>query len=257
MRLTREQIWFFRHNGFLKLKGRLPEETVARLKEAAWKDLRAGAEPVVRDRAGRVVRLSNVLDRDPIFRETAASPLALDPLESLLGPNIEVVKNRHNHIQLRPPGASPDHLHRDVLQWTRNIVTVIFFLEESTLEKGCTQVLPGSHLLPAVGDHNVDREAWVEGAGILDQAAPVPMPAGGMLAIDSTVFHGALENRSNETRMSLTVGYRSVDELCDAPGSRSSLVRGQRLYKGNDISQPAGDARREKNDAGPFRAKNA
>ena len=109
MGLTHEQVRLFRHNGFLKLKDRLPEETVARLKAAAWKDLREAVAPVVRDKAGQVVRLSNVLDRDPAFREAATHPMVMDPLESLLGPNIEIVRNRHNHIQLRPPGAHPDH----------------------------------------------------------------------------------------------------------------------------------------------------
>jgi ectoine hydroxylase-related dioxygenase (phytanoyl-CoA dioxygenase family) len=234
MSLTHEQVRLFRHNGFIKLKDRLPEETVARLKEAAWKDLRGAVEPVVRDREGRVVRLSNIFDRDPIFRETAASPTVLDALESLLGPNIELVKNRHNHIQLRPPSANPDHLHRDVLQWTRGIVTVIFYLEESTVEKGCTQVIPGSHTLPCSGGHNMDEEEWVRQSGVLDQTVQVPMPAGGMLAIDSTILHGALKNNSGEIRMSMTVGYHSVDELSDGESAKCHLVRGQRIYKGND-----------------------
>lgn len=234
MRLTHEQIRLFRHNGFIKLKDRLPEETVARLKEAVWKDIRGEVEPVVRDRERRVVRLSNILDRDPVFREAISSPLVLDPLESLLGPNIEVVKNRHNHIQLRPPQANPDHLHRDVLQWTRDIVTVIFYLEESTLEKGCTQVIPGSHFLPSSTLNNMDEEEWVRQSGILDQTVQVPMPAGGMLAIDSAILHGALKNHSNETRMSMTAGYHSVDELSDSESSKCHLVRGQYIYKGND-----------------------
>ena len=234
MPLTHEQIRMFRHNGFLKLPGRLPEETVARLKEAVWKDVRGEVAPVSRDREGRVVRLSNVLDRAPVFRETISSPLALDPLESLLGPNIVMIRNRHNHIQLRPPQANPDHLHRDMLQWSRNLVTVIFYLEESTVEKGCTQVIPGSHFLASSTLHNIDEDAWVQQTGILDQTVLVPMPVGGMLAIDSTVLHGATKNRSNETRMSLTVGYHSVNELSEAEDPKCHLVRGQYIYKGND-----------------------
>ena len=235
MGLTHEQVRLFRHNGFLKLKDRLPETLVERLKAAAHQDLREGVAPIVRNKEGRVVRLSNVLDRDPAFREAATHPVVLDPLESLLGPNIEIVRNRHNHIQLRPPGAHPDHLHRDVLQWSRGIVTVIFYLEDSTVEKGCTQVVPGTHLLPACGDaHNVDGVAWVQQAGVLDQAVLAPMPAGGMLAIDSLIFHGATPNRSDETRMSLTVGYHSADELSEGSEDKTLLARGRRTYKGND-----------------------
>jgi hypothetical protein len=60
------------------------------------------------------------------------------------------------------------------------------------------------------------------------------MPAGGMLAIDSMVVHGAGENHTDDTRMSMTVGYHSVDELMDIPNPKRLLVRGEGLYNGND-----------------------
>ena len=34
--------------------------------------------------------------------------------------------------------------------------------------------------------------------------------------------------------MSLTVGYHSVDELSDVVNPKRVLVRGNRIYKGND-----------------------
>lgn len=235
MHLTPEEVRLFRHNGFIKLKGRLPEETVTRLKETIWRDVRAGVEPVVRDREGRIVRLSNILDRDPIFREVIASPLVLDPLESLLGPNIVMIKNRHNHATLRLASANADYLHRDMLQWTRDIVTVIFYLEDSTVEKGCTKVIPGTHLIPlSKGLHDVEKDEWLRQSGIFEQVVPVPMPAGGMLAIDSMIFHGAGRNTTDETRMSVTVGYHSVDELWEGENPKVHLVRGHFIYKGND-----------------------
>ncbi|HEX2036598.1 MAG TPA: phytanoyl-CoA dioxygenase family protein, partial [Chloroflexota bacterium] len=152
MVLTQEQAWLFRLAGFVKLPERLAPETVRALKDAIWHDIEAGVEPVVRNAEGRIVRLSNILDRAPIFREVAASPLVLEPLVDLLGPNIEIVRNRHNHATLRLPDPRAEALHRDVPQWSRGIVTVLFFLEESTAEKGCTQLVPGSHLLPWAAD---------------------------------------------------------------------------------------------------------
>jgi ectoine hydroxylase-related dioxygenase (phytanoyl-CoA dioxygenase family) len=234
MSLTPEQTRLFRHNGFLKLPVSLSEDRVARLKETIWRDVRSAVEPVVRDRQERVVRLSNLWDRDPIFRETFTSPQVLDPLESLLGPNIELICNRHNHATLRLAGDGTSYLHRDVLQWSRPIVTVLFFLEESTVENGCTQVIPGTHLLPGLASYSLEKDEQVLRSGILGQAVPVPMPAGGMLVIDSLVMHGARENRTDGTRISMTVGYHSVDELCDVPNPKRVLVRGERPYMGND-----------------------
>ena len=231
MSLTSEQVHLFRHNGFHKLKNRLPEELVEKLKEAIWRNIREEVEPVVRDAEGRIIRLSGVVDRDPVFLMTASSPLVLDPLESLLGPNIELIRNRHNHATLRRASEHrPEGLHRDVRQWSRTIFTVIFYLEETTVENGCTQVVPGSHHFPGVKGRLYDESVTRQ---LLEQAVPVPMPEGGMLVIDSMIMHGVGQNRTDGTRMSMTMGYHSVDEIADLENPHRMLVRGERPYDGN------------------------
>ena len=232
--LSPEQVWLFRHNGYLKLPNVLPQERVAGLKAAILADVAQEAEPVVRDAEGRVVRLSRLLGRDPIFRETVSDERVLTPLTALLGPHIEVVLNRHNHATLNLAGKV-DTFHRDVVQWTRGLVTVIFYLEATTLENGCTLVVPGSHIWPGVSTlHNLQKEDAVRETGLLEQAVPVPMPAGGMLAIDSLIFHRIGENVTDQSRMSMTVGYHSVDELLGPEQPKRLLVQGERIYMGND-----------------------
>lgn len=229
MALTPEQQWLFRVSGFVKLPGALPGETVRALLHAIHEDIERQAEPVVRNAEGRIVRLSNVLDRAPIFREVATSPLVLDPLQDLLGPNIEITRNRHNHATLRLADPRAEALHRDVPQWSRPIVTVIFYLEESTSEKGATQLVPGSHLLPWAADSSA-----IERAGLAEQVVRAEMPAGGMLCIDSLIWHGVGANRTKETRTSMTMGYHSVDDLASLEDPQTLLVRGRRPYAGND-----------------------
>lgn len=231
MALTREQVHLFHHNGFLKLPTALSAETVARLKDTIWRHIREAREPVVRDKSGRVVRISALCDRDPVFNAALTCPEVLDPLESLLGPNIELITNRHNHATLRTAGDGGDYFHRDVLQWTRTIATVIFYLEDTTVENGCTRVVPGTHLLPGTPSLSVEQDPAF--AGLLDQAVPVPMPAGGLLAINSLVLHAPGPNHTDGTRMSMTVGYHSVDELCGVENPKRVLVRGERIYMGN------------------------
>jgi phytanoyl-CoA hydroxylase len=232
MCLTTEQVQLFRQNGYLKLGNRLDKTKVEQLKETIARDIDNEAEPVVRDQNGRVVRLSNIVDRDPAFLDTATSPLVLDPLESLLGPNIELIKNRHNHATLRPAsGNREEGLHRDIKQWSRTIYTVIFYLEESTVENGATLVVPGSHHFPGVNG-KLYEEKWVR--QLLEQAVPVPMPEGGMLVTDSMIMHGVGQNMTDQTRMSMTMGYHSVDELSDVENPKRILVRGERPYGGND-----------------------
>ena len=232
--LSMQQIQLFRNNGFLRLPECLPTELVERLKSAILNDLDNEVQPIVHNREGRAIRISALMERNPIFREAATHPLALDPLESLLGPNIEILTNRHNHAALRTKvenKADGQALHRDVKQWTRNIFSIIFYLEDTTVENGCTRIVPGSHHFPGVTESLYDID-WA--GGIIDQALPVSMPAGGMLVIDSMVVHGPGQNHTDDTRMSMTVGYHSVDELMDLPNPKRLLVRGKWQYKGND-----------------------
>ncbi len=235
MELTVEQIRHFRHNGYLKLPTTLPDDVVVDLKQAILSDIEEGVEPVVRDASGQIVRLSKLLDRHPLFSEIARHERVIRPLRGLLGPHIEMVHNRHNHATLNLTSRNSDHLHRDVMQWSRSIVTVIFYLEETHLDNGCTHLIPGTHLLPGVQVlHKIDATDWVAAAQLDGQAVPVPMPAGGMLAIDSLVFHRAGLNQTDGTRMSMTLGYRSVDELATIEDPALELVSGERPYAGND-----------------------
>jgi len=234
MSLTNEQIALFRHNGFLKLPERLPNAMVEALTATIRRDIREAVAPLMRDNQERVVRISQIWDREPIFREAMTCAQVLDPLEALLGPNIELITNRHNHATLRLADAGANYFHRDVLRWSRPIVTILFYLEETTVENGCTWVIPGTHLLPGRSGNDLSKDEALSRAGLFDQAVPVPMPAGGLLALDSLTIHTAGKNTTAGTRISMTVGYHSVDELSRVENPRRVLVRGERIYMGND-----------------------
>ena len=230
MELSPQEIQLFRHNGFIRFPTQLSKDHVAALKAAALKDIEEGVEPVARQE-GRIIRISAVWQRGGIFQETITCDEILNPLESLLGPNIEFVLNRHNHVYLRDAGSTHSlELHRDVRHWSRTIATVLIYLEDTNLENGCTRVVPGSHHLPAFASLQDDTLQHIAAS----QAIPLPMPAGGLLAIDSMIVHAAGINRTNKTRMSMTLGYHSTDELASGSNPRKVLVRGERPYRGND-----------------------
>jgi ectoine hydroxylase-related dioxygenase (phytanoyl-CoA dioxygenase family) len=230
MELTPQEIQLFRHNGFIRFPTQLSKDHVEGLKAAALKDMEEGAEPVARQE-GRIIRISAVWQRGGIFQETITCDEILNPLESLLGSNIEFVLNRHNHVYLRDAGSSHSlALHRDVSHWSRTIATVLIYLEDTNLENGCTRIVPGSHHLPAfasVKDETIQQIA-------ANQAIPLPMPAGGLLAIDSMIIHSAGINQTDGTRMSMTLGYHTADELASEDNSKKVIVRGERPYRGND-----------------------
>lgn len=234
MSLSPSQVRFFRHNGFFILPTKLSEAHTAELRDAIWADIRNEVEPVVRSN-GRPVRISDVWSRGGVFHRTITCDEILDPLTSLLGPNIEFIRNRHNHATLRLHEDGSAHLHRDVLQWSRTIVSVLIYLEESTMENGCTRVIPGTHLLESgMTSPGHDGANRVAEAGLTGQMVPVPMEAGGLLAIDSMLFHGVGHNATDGSRTSMTIGYHSMDELMNLDNEKRVLVRGERLYQGND-----------------------
>ena len=59
------------------------------------------------------------------------------------------------------------------------LVTVLFYLETTTVENGCTWLVPGSHFYPGVGGNRLEEDERLRRSGLLDQAVPLPMPAGG------------------------------------------------------------------------------
>ena len=204
MTLTPEQIWFFEHNGFVVLPYRLPESTVEKIRQVVLRDIEAAKEPIGHDEDGNVHRLSNILDRDPIFWETATDPGLLDGLESLIGPNIEVIRNRHNHVMLRTARGGHVYMHRDAFNWTASSVSVIMYLEETNLDNGCTEVVPGTNHLP-YAELPLEENEKILRSGLLDQHVRVPMPSGGILALNSNdlsqsgaELHGAIPDEHHD-----------------------------------------------------------
>ncbi len=244
--LTPEELFLFQHNGYLLLPQALESSLVkdlrstilyhadARIAPIVCEDPDRPGQPMKGDRPGaRVLRLSKVIGRDPIFWTAASAPRLVATLTQLLEPNVEVVLNRHNHATLRPPGAAQLEWHRDVANWSRPIITAIFYLEDATIESGCTYVIPGSqHMLAYHG--MLSGHGRLETLGRLgQQAVPILAPAGDVLLMHGLVLHSAGANRSNASRMSMTLGYHAADELGAGEEPQKRLVAGERILRHN------------------------
>jgi hypothetical protein len=62
--------------------------------------------PFFEDDAGRIYRLNNLFDRSEAFKRVFKMPKLLEVLQSLLGPNIEFVKNRHPFVGIPNNGGT-------------------------------------------------------------------------------------------------------------------------------------------------------
>ena len=177
--LTEEDVWYFHHNGFHRVREPLPDDLLTRLNEATDRAITGCVEPVVwePDSTGRsedVRRLSKVLSRDPVYLEAARHPFILDAVTVLLGPNVELLTNKHNHIMVRPAGSAAVYWHAGEETWDPCLVTALVYLEESTLENGCIRIVPGSHQRPFRRPRRPGGD-WSAGEW-LPRSLPVPMP---------------------------------------------------------------------------------
>ena len=237
MTLSEEDIWYYRQSGFYRIPQLLPDDLIERLNQVTAAHIKAMAGPVVWEEGDQrnpaaVRRLSKVLERDPVFMEAATHPLVLDALEGLLGPNIELLTNKHNHIMVRPPGSAVVPWHAGEEVYDHTLVTALVYLEESTLENGCIRLVPGSHQRPFRRPRR-PKDGFAD-SPLYCRALPVPMPRGGVLLFNDCCFHGAGPNASPSSRRSMTLAYRAHDAhdvVKEDP--EKILLRGKRVYTGH------------------------
>ncbi|HEY4160224.1 MAG TPA: phytanoyl-CoA dioxygenase family protein [Polyangiaceae bacterium] len=115
--------------------------------------------------------------------------------------------------------------HQDLGYWpsgtpdTRT-VTCSLALDDATLENGCLQVVPGSHLEPKLRPHR--PVAWTTSPELRDEAhtltvelgprddvAALPVRRGAITVHNERIVHGSLGNRSNGWRRTYIVAHRS------------------------------------------------
>jgi len=235
--LTHEQARFFRSQGYYRLPGVFDKQETAELRDFVRQE-----SDNERKKGEYGLKLYGLYDRNPeLMNKVIGKSALVGALESVVGPNIVFVKNRHNHATINDHQGEPaEGMHRDILQPTRGLVTAAVYLQDSTIENGATRVVPGSHEFPFVG---VSQEngggTWMaehdEYEGLEDQAVSITMSEGGVLLFNGLLFHGVGSNQSGEPRISMTLGFRSADELDAAPDmTRQVMVSGQHLYRGND-----------------------
>ena len=240
--LTHEQARHYRLQGYYRLPQVFSEEETSELKDFIDSEVEKEQLKRAGELGSAAVKLYGLYDRNTeLMDRTIRKQKLINALSSILGPNIVFVKNRHNHATVNNHAGEPlEGLHRDILQPTRGLVTAAIYLQDSTLKNGATRIIPGSHELPYVGVPQADGGGtWMsdhaEYDGMEDQAISVPIPKGGVLLFNGLTFHGLGSNYSGESRISMTLGFRSEDELDAQPDeSRQVIVAGQHIYRGND-----------------------
>lgn len=136
----------------------------------------------------------------------------LDVVEALIGPNIMLY---YSMFMMKPPRqgfAAP--WHQDFAFFVHNRARLLacqVYIDDSTLENGCVNVVPGSHKLGLLNHFRGDSFAdHVQGdvSEFDARAVPVPMRAGGMLIWHALTLHASAPNRSEKPRRAIVFEYK-------------------------------------------------
>ncbi len=230
--LTAEDLACYREQGYLAMEGLLGTEEVEAAKAAlseliARDDLRARGvqvqvEPFYRE--GQVDE--RVTDPELTIRkvwlfagvsrvlaEIAAHPKLVAVLDQLIGPGHRMIQDM---ALIKPPfhgSEKPWHQDTAYFDWTPlgGVIGVWIALDEATVENGCMQVIPGSHLDGPVPHFHV-RDCQVADDRVrVDRAHVVPLDPGGVLFFSGLIHHGTPPNLSGDRRRALQYHYAAAE----------------------------------------------
>lgn len=238
MTLTRDQIADYAEQGFVLLKGAVPEDRLA-LYDARFHEFVLGEAPLTDEMKimqdvmvvkGAVKPETPVygvnkllcLENDPTLFAYASEPNIVQAVQSLIGDEIYSLSS---NVFNKPPGVDGRHpMHQDLryfkLRPADKIVGVWTAMLPASRAHGCLAVIPGSHKGGELEHGNPDWDYVNHGFyGIqsidLDARQHVEMQPGDTLLFHPLLVHGSGRNRSGEFRRAISVHYASGE--CVSP----------------------------------------
>ena len=214
--LTDYEIEQFQKDGFLVFDDVFPQKDIELLRELCESpEIKKALQD--RDQQNRTVHLLGLTAKHPAFLEVASSPLILDRITRLIGPDIQL---QHSKLAAKPPAKNrgPFAWHQDFAFFPHtnsDLVAVMVMLDDATPENGCMQMVPGSHKLGML-NHAIDGifQGACQDAHLWenkDSLTPITPRAGGISIHHSLMLHGSEVNLSGKPRRGLVFQYRADD----------------------------------------------
>ena len=161
-------------------------------------------------------RVASPVDISDAYLETMRNNRALEAVAQLIGPNIEFNNCKINSKQ--PGSATHVKFHQDFMfqpHSNEDLIAVLFFLDDVSLENGPLEVVPGTHRGPMFDHwHDGAFTGAVSGdvhADHVGDAVPIHGPAGSACLMHTRLLHGSAANRSDRPRTLFISEYRAED----------------------------------------------
>ncbi len=252
--LTRAEIDRFHEEGFLVLRGVVGAPALAAMRAdldqwieesrahagnygemARGKrrfDLEAGhsaAQPKLR-------RVANPVDVSDAYRAVLWDGPVVDAVADIIGPD---VKFHHCKLNLKLPGMETyvgwhqDHPFDP--HTNDDVVVALLMLDDMTVENGCLQVVPGSHL-ERYSHYDGDRFVGEIAGENLEQfdrrSVHLTGAAGDLILSDTWMVHGSAANRTQKPRRMLICDYSAADAFTLTPMAVPTVNAG-RILRGS------------------------
>ena len=174
------------------------------------------------------------------FLRAAVDPTALDILEAILGPNIELFGNGQSLVK-EPVGGHPKHLHQDSAYFEHRYegpVGILSYVVDTDLVNGALHVVPGSHKqgqlrhVDTFSHLGLDEDEWP-----WEAALPIMGQAGDSIFFHVRTIHGSKQNHSDTPRPVFINRYRRPDDY--------AIIRATTTANRAEAEKQAQHARRE------------
>jgi len=231
-RLDETDLEHFRVHGYLAMNGLLTpaeiEDSKAALSDLAhhrtpwnkrvWSQeepyfASGGQEARVDDPELRIRKLAFFVDLDPRLGHVATHPRLRALVDQLIGAGGRMIQDM---ALLKPPfrgSEKPWHQDAAYFDWTplESVVGTWIALDEATIDNGCMQVIPGTHVQgPAPHFHVRDCQLADQRVQV-GQAVTIPLRPGGVLFFSALLHHGTPPNMSPARRRALQFHYAAAN----------------------------------------------
>lgn len=177
------------------------------------------------DRDKQIMVLAMNYQTSAAFFRSAFDENAINIVEAILGPNVEIFGNGQC-LYKEPVGGHPKHLHQDSAYFEHRYqgpVGILNYVVDTDLVNGALHVVPGSHRLGQLkhidtfSHLGLEEDEWP-----WESALPVIGNAGDSIFFNVKTVHGSKQNMSDKPRPVFINRYRRTDDFVIVGGTTTS-----------------------------------